>query len=143
MDATEFRDFMLAGRAVFTVTSRRTGARFTYRVARADKGAERYYVHVLTGPDNDRDYAYAGMLFPSGTGLRARQTHGSRVLPTAPSWMGFVWLVSMLNAGRDYSNSAAVDHAGRCARCGRTLTVPESIRTGLGPECAKKIAAGS
>jgi len=26
----------------------------------------------------------------------------------------------------------------KCARCGRTLTVPASLHRGLGPECAKK-----
>lgn len=29
-------------------------------------------------------------------------------------------------------------HEGRCGRCGRKLTVPSSIETGLGPECAGK-----
>lgn len=27
---------------------------------------------------------------------------------------------------------------GRCVRCNRKLTTPESIRTGIGPECAKR-----
>jgi hypothetical protein len=27
-------------------------------------------------------------------------------------------------------------HEGRCGRCGRKLTVPESIESGFGPECA-------
>jgi hypothetical protein len=27
-------------------------------------------------------------------------------------------------------------HEGHCMRCGRALTVPESISTGLGPVCA-------
>ena len=26
----------------------------------------------------------------------------------------------------------------RCRRCGRTLTTPESIQAGIGPECAKR-----
>jgi hypothetical protein len=29
-----------------------------------------------------------------------------------------------------------LQHAGRCGRCGKTLTVPESKATGLGPDCA-------
>jgi hypothetical protein len=29
---------------------------------------------------------------------------------------------------------------GRCGKCGRTLTVPSSIATGLGPECIKSIS---
>ena len=29
-------------------------------------------------------------------------------------------------------------HEGRCCACGRKLTTPESILSGIGPECAKK-----
>jgi hypothetical protein len=28
-------------------------------------------------------------------------------------------------------------HEGKCGRCGRTLTVPTSIESGMGPECSK------
>ena len=30
-------------------------------------------------------------------------------------------------------------HEGRCGRCNRALTVPESIASGIGPECAKHV----
>jgi hypothetical protein len=36
-----------------------------------------------------------------------------------------------------------VHHEGRCCRCGRKLTVPESIETGLGPECASRLEAAA
>jgi hypothetical protein len=32
-----------------------------------------------------------------------------------------------------------VHHEGKCGRCGRKLTVPESVKSGFGPECAGKI----
>jgi hypothetical protein len=28
-------------------------------------------------------------------------------------------------------------HEGKCGRCGRLLTVPSSIESGIGPECSK------
>lgn len=60
--------FALAGHAIFTVTSKRTGASFTYRVAQAEgregETSAPYFVSVLTGPDNGRDYTWLGMLFP-------------------------------------------------------------------------------
>jgi hypothetical protein len=28
-------------------------------------------------------------------------------------------------------------HEGKCGKCGRALTVPSSILTGIGPECSK------
>src|SRR5262249_13335004 len=33
------------------------------------------------------------------------------------------------------SGGAKLLHEGRCGRCGRRLTVPESIESGYGPEC--------
>jgi hypothetical protein len=30
-------------------------------------------------------------------------------------------------------------HEGRCGRCSRKLTVPESLKSGFGPECAGKV----
>jgi hypothetical protein len=30
-----------------------------------------------------------------------------------------------------------IQHEGKCCRCGRTLTTPESIERGIGPECVK------
>jgi hypothetical protein len=31
-------------------------------------------------------------------------------------------------------------HEGRCGKCGRALTVPESIESGLGPVCESREA---
>jgi hypothetical protein len=32
-----------------------------------------------------------------------------------------------------------VEHSGHCGRCGRLLTVPSSVQSGLGPECQSKM----
>jgi hypothetical protein len=31
-------------------------------------------------------------------------------------------------------------HEGKCGKCGRTLTVPSSIESGIGPECMKSLS---
>ena len=142
MTPTDFRKFLTAGRATFTVTRRRDGARFTYRVTATDDDPARFFVSVLTGPDNESDYTYAGMLDNRPAGLMLRQTRGSKIAATAPSWLGFVWLISRLHRPEVIDRFVEIDHVGRCARCNRPLTVPESIRTGLGPVCAEKVAAG-
>lgn len=36
-----------------------------------------------------------------------------------------------------------VYHHGRCGRCGRKLTDPDSIVQGMGPECRKKLNLGT
>lgn len=143
-----FRDFLTAGAATFTVTSRKTHQRFTYRVTEVDdSGPEdeerRYFVSVLTGPDNTEsgDYTYAGMMrYQTRLGhFKGHQTKGSKIAATAPSWLGFMWLLSRVPSPEALEAQAEVDHIGQCAKCRRPLTVPESIRSGFGPKCRKDL----
>jgi hypothetical protein len=88
---------------------------------------------VLAGADNTGNYVYLGTIFADGN---FRVTRKSRVAADAPSAVAFAWFVRNLE-------SAKVDvwHDGTCGRCGRKLTVPESIESGLGPVCAGRGAA--
>ena len=55
------RDFFLAGNATGTLVSKRTGARFTFKVRKPDDGdGQFFFVSVLNGPDNWQNYAYIG-----------------------------------------------------------------------------------
>jgi hypothetical protein len=54
---------------------------------------------------------------------------------------GFGWLWRRLTQGQDLPDKVEVWHEGRCGKCSRRLTVPESIATGLGPVCASRLAA--
>lgn len=127
--------FMLAGDAHVTFQSRKTGQRFTYRVRVAEGASPSHFVDVLTGPDNGGSYEYLGCVFD-----RRAYAHGrkSRIDRTAPSALAFTWVWSRLTAGEMHPK-LAVYHEGRCGRCGRRLTTPESVETGLGPICAGKI----
>ena len=137
--------FMLAGNAYVTFQSRRTGTRFTYRVQQAESRAGAgvwdkppHFVSVLVGPDNDRSYSYLGTIFD-----RKMYSHGrkSRIETDAPSAVAFAWVWRYLSGGNAHPK-LAVYHEGRCGRCGRRLTTPESIETGLGPVCAAKNGGG-
>lgn len=131
---TDIKDFIFAGNATFTVVSEATGVRFTYRVRQSDDGRV-YFVKVLVGPDNESSYAYAGIIRNNGGPRTFTTTRASKVGKDAPSVKGFEWLLRRLNADEE-PNGAEVWHEGRCGRCGRTLTVPESIARGIGPTCA-------
>lgn len=131
--------FMLAGNAHVTFQSRRTDTRFTYRVVQAerragDTGEPPHFVSVLVGPDNDHSYQYLGCIY-----RRLVYAHGkkSHIEPNAPSAVAFAWVWKRLSAGEMHPE-LAVYHEGRCGRCGRRLTTPESIATGLGPVCARR-----
>lgn len=133
-DALSARQFILAGNATFTLRSKKTGTRYTYRV-RASQDKSVYFVALLTGNDNETDYQYFGYI------RRGVFFHGgrkARVGSDRPSVKGFAWTFRQLQAGH-ISEHLEIWHEGRCGRCGRLLTVPESIESGFGPECIQKI----
>lgn len=131
--AARAKAFILAGNARFTLVSKKTGTRFTYRV-RAKEGTDLFFVSLLNGSDNESDYQFLGTIFGGRTYAHGRK---SRIGQAAPSAKAMAWALPKLLAGV-LPEGVEVHHEGRCGRCGRALTVPESIRLGLGPECAGK-----
>lgn len=126
--------FLLAGNATFTVVSKKTGSRFTFRVRRP-KPDSPHFVTVLTGSDNEHSYTFLGTIFADGTYRHGRK---SSISESAPSARAFAWFYGMLTSPERLAAQAEVWHEGRCCRCGRKLTVPSSIEAGIGPECAGK-----
>jgi TPR repeat protein len=141
-NAADVQRFALAGNATITLVSAKTGTRFTYKVRKPQNqeqpGPVRHFVSVLTGSDNENAYTYLGQMYnrPSG----AMYSHGrkSRIGLDSTSAKAFDWFWRAIAKGRMPDN-VQVWHEGRCGRCGRKLTVPQSIADGFGPECAGRL----
>lgn len=153
--------FMLGGNAVFTVLNTETGGRFTFKLRRAQPkpGAPTdnlpIFVKVLTGPDNgdQGSWTYIGAIFGAAPLRHASgavrmdgkyvRTKSVKMRDDAPSMRAWKWLWSRVTGtGADgepigFPSKVELWHEGRCARCGRSLTVPESIKSGFGPVCAE------
>lgn len=135
--------FMHAGNACLTLVSKITGTRFTYKIRRAttDDGEVRnfWFVNVLTGNDNENDFTYLGQI--NGVII---YTHGnkSKIGKEAPSAKAFDWFFHKLHpaTAEVLFDQVEVWHEGRCGRCNRLLTVPQSIAQGFGPECINHIS---
>lgn len=136
-DPKDAMRFIYAGNALFTIVSRKTGTRFTFKVSAArgerDKSKMRF-VKVLNGPDNTSSYLYLGYVKTSQLGVMIA---GNKGRPDADSYKAFTWIIKQLAAGK-MPETVEFLHAGKCGCCGRTLTVPKSIKSGLGPICAGK-----
>lgn len=138
------RQFITAGDATITLVSRKTGTRFTYRIKAQEKEGQippiedrRYFASVLTGADNETCYTYIGMLNPA---LRLNRTKASKLSFDTPSVKALTFLlVCLYHSGLPHAFE--VWHEGKCGRCGRKLTVPESIANGIGPTCASQLFA--
>jgi hypothetical protein len=141
-DATDIRNFVLAGKAVITLESKKTGKHYTYRIRQATdhngNPTNRWFVSLLTGPDNTRSYTYLGLI--DGDEAVFRLTAKSKMTDDAPPVAGFRFMWRWVNEQKAIPDALAVRHDGHCGRCHRPLTVPESIDRGLGPECYKRAA---
>lgn len=124
--------FVRAGRARVTLTSRRTQARYTYRVAGGEPGSGLLFVSLLAGPDNETSYQYLGTVFRDGAFSTTRK---SKLRYDSPPARAFEYFARHVLRGAEMPPELEVRHEGRCGRCGRALTVPESIDRGVGPEC--------
>jgi hypothetical protein len=128
------RAYVLAGNSRFTLKHLKSGNHLSFRVQACRDKADLFFVQVLTGPDNENDYQYLGII-RDGVYSHGRK---SRIGEDAVSAQTFkkVW-------ERIDHLPACIEmwHDGRCGRCGRVLTVPESVAQGIGPECIKHMAA--
>lgn len=128
-------EFFTAGKAIFTVKNNETGNRFTFRVKSAKSQRLLWFVSVLNGPNNSNDYLYIGSIF----GLKFTTTTNSKVNRQAMSFKAFDWIWKHVNHYGPLPHYVEVFHEGRCGRCGRKLTVPSSIKRGIGPECVNYV----
>lgn len=130
--AAEIEQFALAGKATLTFKSERTEAHYTFRIT-LSADSKVHFVSVLTGPDNENGYTYAGII---GRDKEFRLTKASKFTADALCVKAFRWVWDAVRAG-NLPKCCAINHDGACGRCGRTLTTPESVASGIGPECAR------
>ena len=149
-DPAPIRRFILGGNATFTLRSLKTGKRITYKVqsARLDNDSnwstnnqnrDRYFVSFMNGPDNHADFAYVGLLdrHPDGHYV-FRATAKSQAKRGSPSFDAFAYCWNAVEQGCSWPSQVEFFHEGKCCVCGRKLTVPSSVASGVGPECADK-----
>ena len=137
------RDFALAGKAIFTISAP-SGARYTFRINRKNVnyqtnlpklGDDVFFMYVKT--DNVDGYAYVGAVAPEEGGLI--HTKASRFPRPAQPYQVALFALRIIWGRQALPEGYTLLHAGRCGRCGKVLTTTESIQTGIGPECQKRM----
>jgi hypothetical protein len=123
-------DFILAGNSTVTFLNTQSQNRFTFKVTKP-KDKDVHFVSVLTGPDT---YTFLGSIFNGNF----KSSKKSTISESSQSFQVFNFVFNRLKT-KNLPNIIEIYHEGKCGRCGRQLTVPESIVSGFGPECVKKI----
>lgn len=137
---------LLAGSAKFTLVSGKTGQRFTFQIRSGAKDRDKYwstnnqsrtfyYVKVLTGPDNTNDFTLIGFLKRGDAESKVVTFEAHSKHKTAPSRFAIEWFIRAIFIVGIIPEGVEILWSANCNRCGRDLTVPESIKSGYGPEC--------
>ena len=139
------KEFVLGGKATLTIennvewaSKNAAPAHWTFKINKKDKdnGDPIFFVSLLTGQNNSRDFNYVGVLNAKEghvyTSAKSKITKDSLCLRILNRVLNRIWIndtAAIAEAGFE------VHHSGKCGKCGRKLTVPESVKTGFGPEC--------
>lgn len=123
--------FIFGGKSIFTVKNTETDNRFTFKVNK-HKTDDIFFVRVLTNPDC---FEFIGSIKEDSF---FKHSFKSRIKPNSQSVKVFDYIIKQLRKNT-LPEIVEIWHEGKCGRCGRRLTVPESIDTGFGPECSKMI----
>ena len=141
--APEALRFMLAGNADFTLRSEISGARYTYKIEKKEvdpknpSDLEVWFVKVLSGPENTSDFLSIGYIKGSKF-LTSKKARERGITEKTPSFHALNWAFQSFLKEKMPSH-LEFWHVGRCGRCGHPLNVPESVATGLGPDCAAQL----
>lgn len=132
---SDIKSLVLAGNATITLESGATGKHFTYKIKRCENDDNLYFVRLLTGEDNEKSYTYIGCYYADSGYFHPVKKYASIDRTGWPKSMRAIhYLFVKID---DVPDNLHVYHAGKCCRCGRKLTTPESIEKGIGPECEK------
>jgi DNA polymerase III epsilon subunit family exonuclease len=106
-----------------------TTVRIRRQKADADFAPGQLVLSYLSGSDNERDYTQFALESHTGPIVVFKKFKQNTRLAD---------VVRVLTKDPKASALAYAMRSGRCSRCGRTLTVPASLHSGMGPDCAEK-----
>lgn len=124
------KKFILGGNSIFTVVSKKTEKRYTFKV-KENKEKTIYFVSYLFSGDNQ--YKYMGII---DANKKYKLTAKSKVNEDSAVNKTFNVVYDILmTENQKMFDKLEFWHEGKCGKCGRKLTVPSSIESGFGPIC--------
>ena len=123
-----------------TIVNDATEKRVTIRFRRPKGFDKTVLVDVMTGSDNETSFKFVGSVPLSGPLTYSQSKWAKAPQEKAEFAMTVLnWTFRAIQAGD--LKTVRVLHEAKCARCGRKLTVPESIDSFMGPECRGHLPA--
>jgi hypothetical protein len=141
----QFRNFIFAGRSVFTLENNETKNYITFRIKQIKRLGKiipnQFGIECKVLGDNTAGYNFLGFLDLNKKTFK----RWSRLPNDYVGYKTLFWLLQNLESIEDLKcyPKLAIYHEGCCCKCGRPLTVPESIDSGIGPECKENMLKAS
>lgn len=128
-------DFSKVPSGTYTIVNPEDGSYATVRIKEwKSKGDGTRVAAFMSGPDNESSFTAFATITPDGS---AKVWHRF-----SNEWKHMGTLEQLAAATPDDHGGfreAWAMRSGKCAMCGRKLTVPTSLYRGIGPECHKKL----
>lgn len=126
--------FLLGGKCECIIRNINTNNSFKFQIKSntESSGGNMYFVYTYV----DGKSVYAG--FIGGKKREYTYTQGKKGV-LSENEIEIKALMYVLKNAHKLPDNVEVLHVGKCSRCGRKLTNPDSINIGVGPECIKKI----
>lgn len=115
---------------IITIKSRTTGEHRTLRIHTQPKDAKfaagERVAEILSGSDNTSDYRGFAFVKSDGSVHLWKKYQDSDF---------YQWVARFLRHPERFLNKVEINFEGKCRRCNRDLTTPESVSSGIGPTC--------
>ena len=128
MNRSEFQTYAKGCHGSITARSIATGNHYTFKFRQSRSAG--LLALVLT--DGDQWLNLGFIDFQKRTVRLGKYTEFSS---SSTCYRALTWLVKLAEF---HPAVVEVQHDGRCGRCGRPLTHPDSIQSGIGPICAQR-----
>ena len=123
---------------IYTITGPK-GHR-TFEISTVENPASALYgkriIGLLAGSDNESDYRNFGFVTETGIAVW-KKNRGNGQKSAYEIFAQLLWALATGEGAERYPNYSLLTE-GRCIRCNRRLTEPQSIITGIGPVCAQR-----
>lgn len=127
---------------IYTVTNTKTGGHRTFKIESrnwskvAGKEDLKRTIYLLTGSNNESDYTGFGFVTETGINVWNKKKGQDGKKSEFEIYAAMAW--KLFRGDNSGFENCTVDSACCCYRCGRLLTDPISIQTGIGPVCRTK-----
>jgi hypothetical protein len=140
----QFRNFLFAGRSVFTLENKETKNYITFKVRNVkDRNKNiipgRFSVQCKALGDKFAGYNFIGFIDLISNEFRPRYAGVSKHLGFKVFW----WVLKNFERLEDFEEKLGIYHEGICCKCSMPLTTPESIEKGIGPICEERVLGKS